>query len=102
MKDKLAKQIAINLKKALADYKKKRGVTTNKVGQVTSDADRCPCCKQLMPNPYTQEWVGKQIGVNKQTIHLHFQGKRPLTIARLLEIATVLEVSINDLLDGVQ
>jgi|19_taG_2_1085344.scaffolds.fasta_scaffold00101_18 transcriptional regulator with XRE-family HTH domain len=101
MKDKLAKQIAINLKKALADYKKKRGFTTNKMGKVSNNTDRCPCCKQLMPNPYTQEWLAIETGVGKMTIAHYFQGKRPPSIPRLMKIATVLEVSINDLLDGV-
>ena len=88
-KKELAKRIGTNMKKALEDFRKRRGVR-----------QRCDCCGQLIPNEYTQEWVGKQAGMTKATVVHFFQGNRVPSVGTLLTLAEVLEVSVDFLLKG--
>jgi len=89
-KQALLQIISENIREALREYKEANGVTQT----------QCQCCKQMLPNPYTQEWVGEQIGVSKATIVHYFQGNRIPSIVRLLQIASVLNVNLIDLLNG--
>ena len=90
MKIQMAKQFALNLKQRLDLFKTAQG-------QVK---DRCPCCNQVLPNPYTQEWLGQQCGMTKATIVHYFQGNRMPTVIAIAKIAKALNCSIIDLLDG--
>jgi len=94
----LAQKIASNLHRAFEEYKKRQGIATNQVGQVT---DRCACCNQLLPNPYTQEWLATQCGMTKAKLVHYFQGNRIPSIITLLTIAKALDSSIDDLVEGV-
>ena len=101
MKNKISKRIGRNLQTQLDAYKAQKGIVTNAVGQVIEGSSRCECCNQILPNPYTQEWVGKQCGWTKATIVHYFQGNRIPSVLNLLKVAKVLECALSDLLDGV-
>mgnify|MGYP003144020188 CR=1 FL=1 len=88
MKEEIGKTISNNMKRALEDFRKRRGVLKS----------RCECCGQLIPDQYTQEWVGQQAGMTKATVVHYFQGKRVPSVVSLHTIAEVLEVSVEDLL----
>ena len=97
----LAQKIASNLHRAFDEYKKSHGIVTNPVGQVTNNTDRCACCNQRLPNPYTQEWLATQCGMTKAKLVHYFQGNRIPSIVTLLTIAKALDSSIDDLVEGV-
>ena len=90
MKEEIGKTISNNMKRALDDFRERRGVGVVRL--------RCECCGQLIPNEYTQEWVGQQAGMTKATIVHYFQGKRVPSVVSLHAIAEVLEVSVEYLL----
>ena len=101
MKSVISIQIGINMKKQFDLFKARKGVVTNAVGQVIEGSRSCPCCQQSLPNHYTQEWLGIQCGMTKNTIVHYFQGNRVPSVLNLLKVSKVLECTLSDLLDGV-
>lgn len=100
-KTEIALQIGSNFQTQLDIYKARKGIVTNAVGQVIEGSSRCPCCNQVLPNPYTQEWLGGEVGMTKATIVHYFQGNRIPSIVNMLKVAKVLECTLSELLQGV-
>ena len=90
-KHKAALQFATNIHHQFDKLKIKKGVAH----------ERCPCCGQLLKNPFTQEWLGKQCGMSKATIVHYFQGNRLPTFPVVARIAVALECEFLDLLCGI-
>jgi len=95
----IAQIIGVNMCRALQIYKEAK--ERNLEG-------RCPHCnstislkkrRQLIPNEYTQAWVGEQCGLSKATIVHYFQGTRSMPVERLIKIAQVLDVTVSYLLE---
>ena len=92
-KNKVALKFAENLHREFDRLKLDKGFVT--------ESKRCPCCKQLLPNPYTQEWLGKQCNMTKATIVHYFQGNRIPSLPTVAKLAKALECSMDDLLNGI-
>ncbi|MEH6461729.1 helix-turn-helix domain-containing protein [Chitinimonas sp. JJ19] len=56
--------------------------------------------KALGPG-YSQEWLGEQVGLSKQTISRMENGRIAPTIFRLHDISSALQCTMGELLDGV-
>ena len=90
-KNPVAQQIAANLRREFKSLKFYNAPLD----------DRCPCCKQLIPIVYTQEWLATQCGMTKAKIVHYFQGNRVPSIPDLLKIAGVLDCALDDLLKDI-
>jgi hypothetical protein len=76
-KNPVAVQFARNLKHQFDLFKTAQGQAEK----------RCSCCHQLLPNPYTQEWLGKECGMTKATIVHYFQGNRIPSLVNIAKLA---------------
>lgn len=63
---------------------------------------RCKCCGQQHPNPYTQAWLAEETGISKATVVHYFQGNRIPSLHRTVLISKALNISIKNLLCGIE
>lgn len=87
-KNPVALQFARNLKEQFDLFKIAQGQAE----------ERCSCCNQLLPNPYTQEWLGQQCGMTKATVVHYFQGTRIPSLVNIAKLAKSLDCEFISLL----